>query len=463
MSAPEGVAQRRRKQVPNVLSSRIPLEFRQVMANSGWLGLEQAIRLFTSFLTTAWFARQLGPTAFGVFSYAYSITTIAIALSSLGLNPIVVRDLVSHRETMYRILGTAFTMYLVFSVLLYLGAVGSVALLSSGNTKLIKLEAVLALSIFPQSLIVIDLWFQSTYRSKFTVAAKIISNLGINLVRIIILIMWPNIFVFAATICAEWVFAMAGLTFLYQRDGNSVVNWRVDRILLRGYAHRCIPLILAILAIQGQARADMVMLGTMCGTRTLGIYSAALRLIEMAAVLPPILATSLLPLLTRCKNRDERSFLRTLTSSYRLVTIYCGLVAMLFYLFGNFAVMSFYGPRFAGSSAFLVLLSLRLLLSGIGVIKQLFIISEGVYWIGTIMAAIGISLNITLNFFLIPRFGTLGAISSSLISFACTTVVLDVFSRAMRPNFSCMLKGMLSPWAVRSSDFHAPEVGTMSK
>jgi len=436
--------------------SRLPLELRQVMANSGWLGLEQGIRLLTSFLTTAWFARQLGPTAFGVFSYAYSITTIAIALSNLGLSPIIVRDLVSNRESVHKVLGTAFTMYLVLSILLYAGTVGSAAVLSGGDGQVVKLEAVLALSVFPQALIVIDLWFQSTYRSKFTVTAKIASNIVINLARVIILLLWPNTYAFSATIFAEWAFAMAGLTYLYQRGGESLIRWQLDRALLGGYARRCIPLTLAILALQGQARADMVMLGTMCGKETLGIYSAALRLVEIAAAVPLILGTSLSPLLARCKIGGRKYFLATLTSSYRLVTIYCGCITLLFYLIGDFAVKTLYGPQFADASAFLVLLSLRLLLSGIGIIKQLFIINEGIYWMGTIMACIGMSINIILNFYLIPRFAAWGAITASLVSFACTTVFLDIFSQSTRANFFCMLKGLLSPWAIRFSDFRAP-------
>jgi len=55
-----------------------------------------------------WIARHLGPEVFGLFNYAVAIVALFTTIATLGLNNIVIRDLVRSPENNNATLGTAF-------------------------------------------------------------------------------------------------------------------------------------------------------------------------------------------------------------------------------------------------------------------------------------------------------------------------------------------------------------------
>ena len=101
---------------------------RSIVFNAGWLGIERIVRAATSFMVVVWIARTLGPELFGTLNFAQSIVVGLVPLVTMGLNPVLVRDLVQHPDKRDSLLASA--------VLLRLG-VGccSNALLSFGGQR----------------------------------------------------------------------------------------------------------------------------------------------------------------------------------------------------------------------------------------------------------------------------------------------------------------------------------------
>ena len=76
--------------------------------NFSWLLIEKIIRIFSGVLVGASVARYLAPEQFGLFNYALSFASMFTAFSTLGLDGLVVRELVKNNYTRDAILGTAF-------------------------------------------------------------------------------------------------------------------------------------------------------------------------------------------------------------------------------------------------------------------------------------------------------------------------------------------------------------------
>ena len=68
--------------------------FKKQLKNLSWLFAEKFINVIFAMVAGIWVARYLGPEKFGSYNYALSIVTIFSPLISLGLNGIVVRDIV---------------------------------------------------------------------------------------------------------------------------------------------------------------------------------------------------------------------------------------------------------------------------------------------------------------------------------------------------------------------------------
>lgn len=66
-----------------------------------------------------WVARYLGPEQFGLLSYAQSFVFLFTAVSTLGLDGIVVKELVKDESNRDELLGTSFSLKLLGAILIF--------------------------------------------------------------------------------------------------------------------------------------------------------------------------------------------------------------------------------------------------------------------------------------------------------------------------------------------------------
>src|SRR5947207_1027334 len=143
----------------------------RIGGNLAWLVGDRLFRMAIGVVVLGFVARYLGTASFGDLNYAIGLTAIFSSLATLGIEGIVIRELVRTPQNTELILGTACALRLVGGTLsvglLYLAALGA-----SHATVVAPLILVVSLAFLPQALEVIDLWFQKNIRSKFTVVAK---------------------------------------------------------------------------------------------------------------------------------------------------------------------------------------------------------------------------------------------------------------------------------------------------
>ncbi|MBS5533269.1 oligosaccharide flippase family protein, partial [bacterium] len=68
---------------------------------------EKGCRLVFGFLVGIYVARQLGPARYGLLNYAISFVALFSVLATLGMDPVVVRELVRRPGKANSILGSA--------------------------------------------------------------------------------------------------------------------------------------------------------------------------------------------------------------------------------------------------------------------------------------------------------------------------------------------------------------------
>ena len=86
--------------------------FIRYFKNTSWLFFEKFLRMAVGITVTVWIARYLGPEKFGLFSYAQAFVILFSSIAALGLDSIVVRELVKDERKRDFIIATAF--YLKF-------------------------------------------------------------------------------------------------------------------------------------------------------------------------------------------------------------------------------------------------------------------------------------------------------------------------------------------------------------
>src|SRR3970282_659093 len=107
--------------------------------------------------------------AFGQFSYALALVALFGALSSLGLDRVLVRDLVGVSAARHELLGSALVLRLLGRAVAISAAVLCVRSFRTDDVTIQQLVVVVAAGMFVQALDVVDLWFQSRLESRYTV------------------------------------------------------------------------------------------------------------------------------------------------------------------------------------------------------------------------------------------------------------------------------------------------------
>src|SRR3546814_18945490 len=93
--------------------------------NSAWLIGDKVVRLGLNLIITIWLARHFGPEGFGVWNFASAFVALFGAFAVLGMDGIIVRELVTDKVNAGRILGTALAMRLTAATIAALAAVAA--------------------------------------------------------------------------------------------------------------------------------------------------------------------------------------------------------------------------------------------------------------------------------------------------------------------------------------------------
>jgi len=388
----------------------------KIVSNTTWLFLEKAVHGAVGLLVMVFIGRYLGPEGFGLFNYSLSIVLIFTTVASLGLDGIVVRDIVRRPDQRDVILGSAFRMKLLAGLLALAALAAAAFLFHAGQARLRSLILIIASGTIFRAFDVFDFWFQSQVQAKFSVFARGAAFLLISGVKIALVLTSASLEAFAWATAAEAALAGAGLAtaFVGRERRFPVLGWnsRVAVDLLRDSW----PLILSGLIIIVFQKIDQLILGQMKGFFDLGVYASAQKLIETWNFLPIIILSSLYPAMVRFKMEGDarlNGFVRNILAGF----FFANLAAILFLgFFSNGIMRILFGGRYIGAAQPLFILSLgSIFLFSSAVRAQMFLIHNLTIY-HTYAGLIGIATLVGLNLLLIPRWGAAGAAAANAAS-----------------------------------------------
>ncbi len=150
-------------------------DFKKIVANTGWLVSGQLMRTAIGFVVGIFVARYLGPEQYGALGLAASFAALFSPLARLGLDQLVVRDLVRDPAGCDTLLGTAFALKAVAGAALVPVITMAAVLARPEDPRMGWLTLLAALGTLLLAFDVIDFWFQSEVRSKYVVQARNVS------------------------------------------------------------------------------------------------------------------------------------------------------------------------------------------------------------------------------------------------------------------------------------------------
>jgi PST family polysaccharide transporter len=403
-----------------------------ILSNTGWLFADKILRMGIGVFVGVWVARYLGPDRFGLFSYATAFVTLFATFATLGLDGIVVRDIVRFPECREEILGTSFLLKLVGGITTLTILVGSVMLFRPGNSLIAWLVGIVAAGTVFQAFDVIDFWFQSQLFAKYTVMARNMAFLLMAMVKIVLIYFKAQLIAFALAGLAEIIIGTAGLVIFYSRTGQNMGKWGWSRIWARKLLKDSWPLILTGAVIAIYMKIDQIMLGSMIGNRSVGLYSAAVQISEIWYFIPGAIVASVYPSLIKARQESITVYYERMQQLYTLLIWLALCIAIPLTFLSSFVVTQLFGEGYAESGPVLSIHIWIALFTFYGVGKSAYIQCENMQMFSVICTSTGALLNVLLNLVLIKKFGIVGAALATLCAQITAAVIIPSLYRRDR-------------------------------
>lgn len=410
--------------------------------NAKWMIAEQIVQLGISVVLSVLTTRYLGPSNFGVISYCAAYVSFFTSVCTLGLEGIIIKELVNHRDREGEIVGTGIVMRLAASVLSIIAILLILLVVDPGNPLILKVAFLQSLVLIFKAFELIDYWFQSYLRSKYVAIIKSISYVLVAAYKIYILATGKSVEWFAFSTTLDFLLIAVMIVILYYRNGGTklVFSMQTAKNLLRQSYH----FILSGLVITVYTQMDKVMIGKMLDNTQVGLYSVALAICNYWILIPMAIINSARPtIMEEKKNGNEALYEKRIRQLYA-VLIWMGIaVSLVVSVLSHFILTLLYKEAYADAAPALSIAIWYTTFSTLGSARSIWIICEDKNTYVKRFMLWGALLNLILNALFIPLWGINGAAIATLVTQAFTCLFAPMLYKPTRPHTKLIVDAFL--------------------
>ena len=404
--------------------------------NSSWLFVEKILRMVVVFFVGVWLARYLGPEQFGLFSYAQSFVGLFMAVASLGLDGILVRELLKDESRRDQLMGTAFILKFIGAFLVIILLVFAIQF-TDNDTYTNTLIFIIALATFLHSFNVIDFYFQSRVLSKYTVYTRSVSLVISSVVKIALILNEATLIAFAWVVVLESLMLVIGYIYFYIKQDSFISNtlsfslfsWKFNLETAKNILKDSWPLMFSFMAIAIYVRIDQVMIKEMLDAEAVGQYAAAVKLSEAWYFIPSVIAASLFPAIINAKKKNKELYFTRLQKLYDLMVWMAIAIALPMTFLSDWIVDLVYGSQYSQAGTVLMIHIWTGIFVFLGIAFGQYLIAENFTKKALYRTLLGAGSNISFNYILIPIYGINGAAVATLLGQFIANYAYDFFDK----------------------------------
>lgn len=402
----------------------------RALGNSSWYLSEKLLRLAGAFLVSTWVARYLGPQQFGTLAFAMGLVAMIGFLGSLGLESLVVRDLVQHPERESRIASSYFSLRLAGAALVPLIACGYVAVTSPGDRELLLVVGILASGVLFTSFDVVDCVLQARHEARAASLIRAGAFLAGAVAKCALVLAGAPLAGFALASLLELLFAAWMYRLLMRRLGVEVSLRKADRAEARGLLVDGRAMILSGLTVIIYSKIDLLVVGELVSKEALGSYAIAAAMCGAWNMLGTSLTQAYAPHISATRAVDSGRYI-SLLRRFLLVMLGSSVAGSLLLATMSPWIFDFLlGPAYAEGGKLFSLLVWSSVPVFLGVATSQIIVNEKLYWLSLLRTGLGM---VTMLALIVPAlaFGASGVAVLVVISSAVATGAI-LFSGAAR-------------------------------
>ena len=427
----------------NILKNVVQLKnhsgFRKYFANTSWLMAERIIRMTVTLFVGVYVARYLGPERFGLLSYANSFVGLFLALATLGLDSIVIRELVKNPESRNELLGTAFGLKIFGTIIMWFFILVSVPITENDNQTNIFI-AILSFAILFQVFNVIDFNYQAEVKSKYVVKVQFFQLIFSSSTKLFLIFIKAPLLWFVWVYCFDAFLLAIGLVGIYIIKSGNFLLWRWKWEFARTLMRDSWPLILSGIIVSIYVNIDQVMIKHMIDEQAVGMYAIATRISTAWDFIPIAITSSLFPAILNAKYNNSSIYQQRLQALYDILVWLAILIAIVIICLSESIIDLLVGQECAPAASVLSIAIIAGIFTNIGLINNKFFEAENRQIDILYRSLLGVSVNIFLNIILIKKYGVYGAAMATVAAQFSTSIVYTYLKKDARILFFMFLK-----------------------
>ena len=390
--------------------------------NTGWIMFAQIYQMILSLVIGVISARYLGPSNYGTINYAASYISFFSIACALGLEGIVVKEMVDNRDNEGIVLGSSIIMRLFAGFLSMISVYMIVAIINPGDHVLLVVTFLQSLVLLFNSFHIIDFWYQSLMRSKVPSIIKSITYTVMSIYRVLLLVTGKGVewFAFATSLDA----LLIAILYLYKYKIDGTHKLQFSSTMSKHLIGLSYHLIISYLMAAAYNQMDRLMIGKIIDQTHVGYYAAASTICHMWLFVPVALANSARPLIMELKNKDENLYIKRLNQLSGAIFWIGILFAVIVTCLSHFIIDVLYGADYIQAKGPLVFIIWSTVFSAMSNSRSIWMICENKQKYTKHILLCGVVINLLLNAVWIPTIGMNGAAMATIITeFVCCFVV----------------------------------------
>ena len=393
--------------------------------NLSLLLFDKLFRASANIFLIIFLARNLGPDNFGILNYLLAILFLFVTISSLGFNPILVNQIVNKTKNNIKNTINAYYLRFIISLVSYFLFLLIVNFL---NKEIIykNFALILGIGIILKSCEVLFSYFEAKSISKYIVISQC-AGFFISALAIVYSVLngLDYIYIYYALIL-DFFIVFTFINFFYFFKYKNIF-YILDFAILKKLVLKGLPVLISSLSIILYMRIDQIMIKEMINEYQLGIYSVAVRYIELYHFIPKIIIVSFLPILLLSKKYEIK-----ILNLNRLINKISFVLIIFIFVTSDYFIPFVFTDIYRDSVILIKILSFSIFFVFIGVVNEHWYVNKNLQKYYALNVTLGAILNIVLNYILITLFGLNGAAYATIITYIVIIFLFDYFNKKTR-------------------------------
>ena len=414
------------------------------MVNSMWIVGQQFFQMAMQFVVSIFIVRYLGPSDYGVISYTTCYIGFFMSIVTLGMDSIVIKKMIEYPDDEGEILGGCITYRLFAALFSSISVIILIFVINPGDMVKLTVIACQSLQFFFRSFQLIDTWFQRYLLSKYSSYGKTIACVAVSAYKIVLLVTAKSVIWFAiADSIMEFVivlFEYVIYTKKFKRKIKPNKTWGL-KVLKESY-----NFIIAGVMVSIYSQIDKIMIGNMLSDYDVGQYTASANICSIALLIPAAFITSFQPTIVERKKDGEDEYQLLIKKVHSGIIWLSIIMSLAISLFSGLIIRFIYGADYITAASTLRIAIWFQALSIIGSLRSVWLLCEEKTDYLKAFVCIGVFVNVTLNYILIPQIGINGAAIATIITELVTSFFASLLFKGTRKHAKLVLDSIVCRW-----------------